>query len=324
MPSSPQSTASSSAEPAISKQLSMTKLTWSLLVVLSVLWGGSFFFIEVALRSFPTLTVVFARVALAACALHLYVLATGKQMTRNPQHWRWFFVMGFLNNFIPFTLIVWGQSHISGGLASILNATTPISAVLLAHFFTKDEPMTTNKLMGVVLGLVGVIVLVGPTSLQSTSNNLLAQLAIIVAGISYSLAGIYARRFKGLPTTVVAAGMLTGSSVMMLPLSLIIDQPWQLRPELLSVLALCALAIVSTAAAYLIYFYILAAAGATNVLLVTLLVPVSAVLLGVLILGEALEPLMLAGMSLILLGLLAVDGRLLTFLPKRLKTIFVR
>jgi drug/metabolite transporter (DMT)-like permease len=302
----------------------MTKLTWSLLVVLSVLWGGSFFFIEVALRSFPTLTVVFARVALAACALHLYVLATGKQMTRNPQHWRWFFVMGFLNNFIPFTLIVWGQSHISGGLASILNATTPISAVLLAHFFTKDEPMTANKLMGVVLGLVGVIVLVGPTSLQSTSNNLLAQLAIIVAGISYSLAGIYARRFKGLPTTVVAAGMLTGSSVMMLPLSLIIDQPWQLRPELLSVLALCALAIVSTAAAYLIYFYILAAAGATNVLLVTLLVPVSAILLGVLILGEALEPLMLAGMSLILLGLLAVDGRLLTFLPKRLKTIFVR
>ncbi|MEM6431973.1 MAG: DMT family transporter [Deinococcota bacterium] len=319
----PTSAANSSPQPAPENHLSMTKLTWSLLVVLSILWGGSFFFIEVALRSLPTLTVVFARVALAACALHLYVLATGKQMPTTLKHWRWFFVMGFLNNFVPFTLIVWGQSHISGGLASILNATTPISAVLLAHFFTKDEPMTANKMMGVILGLVGVVVLMGPTSLQG-GRNLLAQLAIIAAGISYSFAGIYARRFKGLPTTVIAAGMLTASSVMMLPLSLIIDQPWQLRPELLSVLALCALAIISTAAAYLIYFYILAVAGATNVLLVTLLVPVSAVLLGVMILGETLEPLMLAGMSLILLGLLAVDGRLLTFLPKRLKTIFVR
>ncbi|MEM7735756.1 MAG: DMT family transporter [Deinococcota bacterium] len=323
MTSPPKSAANSSPQSALTQQLSMTKLTWSLLVTLSILWGGSFFFIEVALRSLPTLTVVFGRVALAACALHLYVLATGKRMPTTLTYWRGFLVMGCLNNFVPFILSVWGQSYISGGLASILNATTPISAVLLAHFFTKDEPMTTNKLMGVVLGLLGVVVLVGPTSLQG-SSNLLAQLAIIASGISYSFAGIYARRFKGLPTTVIAAGMLTGSSIMMLPLSLMIDQPWQLRPELVSVLALCALAIISTAAAYLIYFYILAVAGATNVLLVALLAPVSAILLGVVILGEALGPLMLAGMSLILLGLLAVDGRLLSFLPKRLKTIFVR
>ncbi len=292
------------------KQLSMNGLTWGLLILLSVRWGGSFFFVELALRDLPTLTIVFTRVTLAALALHLYVLATGQRMPTDLKLWTAFFVMGLINNFIPFSLIVWGQVYIESGLASILNATTPIFAVLLAHFLTQDERMTSNKLAGVILGLAGVIVLIGPESLQGLGSNVWAQLAVISAGVSYAFAGIYGRRFKGVSTTFTATGMLTGSAVMMLPVALIFDRPWTLQPSTLSVVGIIALALLSTAAAYLIYFYILSKAGATNVLLVTLLIPASAILLGVVVLGEQLHWTAYTGMVLIFLGLLAVDGRL--------------
>ena len=289
----------------------MNRLTWALLILLSILWGGSFFFVELALRDLPTLTIVFARVTLAALALHLYVLATGQRMPADQKLWIAFFIMGLINNFIPFSLIVWGQVYIESGLASILNATTPIFTVVLAHFLTQDERMTSNKLTGVILGLAGVIVLIGPESLQGLGSNVWAQLAVIGAGISYAFAGIYGRQFKGVSTTFTATGMLTGSAVMMLPMALIFDQPWTLQASMISVIGVIALALLSTAAAYLIYFYILSEAGATNVLLVTLLVPASAILLGVFVLGEQLHWTAYAGMTLILMGLLAVDGRLL-------------
>ena len=292
-------------------QLTMTGRSWALLVLLSLLWGGSFFFVELALRDLPPLTVVFGRVALAALTLHLYVLLTGKRMPTDPELWCAFFVMGLLNNLLPFTLIVWGQVYIEGGLASILNATTPIFTVVLAHFLTSDERMTANKVAGVCLGLVGVAVLIGPEALGGVGGNVLAQLAVIAAAVSYAFAGIYGRRFKGVPTTFTATGMLTGSAVMMLPLALGLEPPWHLRPDTVTVLAVLGLALLSTVAAYLIYFYILSVAGATNVLLVTLLIPVSAVLLGTLVLGERLHWTAFVGMALILTGLLAVDGRVM-------------
>ena len=291
--------------------LTMTGRSWALLVLLSLLWGGSFFFVELALRDLPPLTVVFGRVALAALTLHLYVLLTGKRMPTDPKLWCAFFVMGLLNNLLPFTLIVWGQVYIEGGLASILNATTPIFTVVLAHFLTSDERMTANKVAGVCLGLVGVAVLIGPEALGGVGGNVLAQLAVIAAAVSYAFAGIYGRRFKGVPTTFTATGMLTGSAVMMLPLALGLEPPWHLRPDTVTVLAVLGLALLSTVAAYLIYFYILSVAGATNVLLVTLLIPVSAVLLGALVLGERLHWTAFVGMALILIGLLAVDGRVM-------------
>ena len=290
-------------------ELNMTGRSWVLLVLLSLLWGGSFFFVELALRDLPPLTVVLGRVVLAALALHLYVLLRGKRMPTDPKLWRAFFAMGLLNNLLPFTLIVWGQVYIEGGLASILNATTPIFTVMLAHFLTNDERMTPNKVTGVCLGLVGVTVLIGPEALGGVGGNVLAQLAVIAAAVCYALAGIYGRRFKGVPTTFTATGMLTGTAVMMVPLAFVLEQPWRLRPDSVTVLAVLGLALLSTAAAYLIYFYILSVAGATNVLLVTLLIPVSAVLLGVLILGERLHWTAFVGMALILTGLLAVDGR---------------
>ena len=299
------------------KQLTMSKSTWLLLLLLSILWGGSYFFSEIALRDLPPLTVVLGRSTLAAVALHLYLLFTGRRMPSDIKLWGAFFVMGLINNLLPFTLIVWGLVHIESGLASILNATTPIFTVILAHFLTRDERMTPNKVMGVALGLIGVVVLIGPESLSGLGRQALAQLAVVGAGVSYALGSIYGRRFRGIPAVLTTTGMLTGTATMMLPLTLIVDKPWRYYPSQLTLAAVIALALLSTAAAYLIYFRILAEAGATNVLLVTLLIPVSAIVLGALVLGERLHWSAFAGMGLILSGLLAVDGRVVKVLQRR-------
>lgn len=221
--------------------------------------------------------------------------------------------MGALNNFIPFTLIFWGQAEITSGLASILNATTPLWTAVLAHFLTQDERMSGNKLAGVAFGLTGVIGMIGPAALSGVGLNVLAQLAVLGAAISYGFAGIFGRCFKrlGVNPLVTAAGQLTGTTVMMLPVALIADQPWTLPSLSLTTYgAVAGLALLCTAVAYVIYFRLLASAGATNLLLVTFLIPVSALVLGITILGETLEPRQLAGMVLIGLGLAAIDGRL--------------
>lgn len=209
---------------------SMTPLEWLLLLTLSVLWGGSFFFGEVALDELPPLTLVLGRVGLAAIALNLVVLVAGHQMPRDAKLWGAFLIMGALNSFIPFSLIFWGQTEITSGLASILNATTPLWTVVLAHLLTKDERLSRNKLAGIVFGLVGVVVMIGPAALGGVSLNVLAQLAVLGAALSYGFAGVFGRRFKrvGVNPLVTAAGQLTGSTIMMLPVALIADQPWTL------------------------------------------------------------------------------------------------
>ncbi len=283
---------------------------WGLLVGLSMLWGGSFFFAEVALAELPPFTIVFARVGIAAVALALLVRALGQRMPREPRLWGAFLVMGALNNVIPFSLIVTGQTRIAGGLAAILNATTPLFTVLLAHLLTGDEKLTAPRLAGVLLGLAGVTVVIGARALGGLGLDIVAQLAVLGAAVSYALAGLYGRRFKDTPPLITAAGQVTASAVLMLPIVLIADRPWTLAAPGLTTWAMIAgLALLSTAAAYVIYFRVLATAGATNLLLVTFLIPVSAILLGVLILGERLEARQLAGMALIGLGLAAIDGR---------------
>ena len=225
--------------------------------------------------------------------------------------------MGAINNFIPFSLILWGQTHIASGLASILNATTPLFTVVLAHLLTTDEKLTPGRLAGVTSGLAGVAVMIGAEALQGLSTNVVAQLAVLGAALSYAFAGIFGRRFKDLAPLVTATGQVTASTVLILPVALIIDQPWTgAPPGVITWGALAGLALLSTALAYIIYFQILAASGATNLLLVTFLIPVSAILLGGLILGERLEPKHFAGMALIGLGLALIDGRLLRFRRK--------
>jgi len=288
----------------------MNARLWTLLVALSVVWGGSFFFVEIALAAFEPLTIVFGRVSLAAVALLIFVYASGERMPMNVKAWGGFLLMGVLNNVIPFTLIVWGQTRIDSGLASILNATTPLFTIVLAHFLTTDERMTMAKTIGIVLGITGVAVLIGPGALADLGGQVLGKLAILGAALSYGFAAIFGRRLSRYPTSVAATGMLIGSTVMMAPLMFAFEHPLQAAPDAYALSAIIAIALFSTAAAYLMYFHILAWAGATNLALVTFLIPPTALGLGVVFLDEALTVNALAGLTLIGLGLAAVDGRL--------------
>jgi len=303
--------------PTSSAPLNMTAFEWGLLLTLSVLWGGSFFFAEVALVDFPPMTVVAVRVILGAAILHLVLVVIGKPARLPMKLWGAFIAMGLLNNVIPFSLIVWGQVHIASGLASILNATTPLVGLIVAHLMTRDEKITGAKAAGIIIGFAGVAVMIGSSALETLGTEVWAQLAILGATLSYSFAAVFGKRFKALPPTTAAAGQLTGSAIVMIPLVCLIDQPWTLpQPSAQSMLALVGIAVFSTALAYVIVFRILQSAGAVNLLLVTFLVPVSAITMGVLILGESLTPDEIIGMALIGVGLVCVDGRLLRQVKK--------
>ncbi len=287
-------------------------VAWALILLLGLIWGGSFFFARVAVLEVSPFTLVFLRLFLAALALHIYLHGRFELYATLRTHWRSFLAMGFINNALPHTLIFFGQTEIGAGLASILNATTPIWTVLIANRWTTDEKLTPAKIAGCLMGFAGTAVLIGPGVTAAASVPFWALILPILAAISYGVAGTYGKRFRGLPAPVSATGQLTASSLIMLPVSLFADQPWALpAPSTHAVLAILALALLSTAFAYLLYFRILALAGATNASLVTLVVPPSAILLGALFLGERLEATDLIGMLLIGLGLVLLDGRLL-------------
>ena len=291
----------------------MGPLEWSLLVALGALWGGSFFFAKVAVAEVPPLTLVFYRVALAALALLLYLRIRGIALPGGTGVWRAFFVMGLINNVVPFSLLFWGQERLDAGLASILNATMPLFTVLVAHRFTTDEPITTGKLAGVLLGFGGVAVMLGGGLGAAPAGPPLAMLAVLGAATSYAFASVYGRHFRhlGVRPDQVAFGQLTASSVMMLPVVLLrgpIPDPAGLSGSVL--IAVVALALASTALAYILYFRVLSTGGAVNISLVTLLVPVTAILLGALFLGERLQWQAWAGMILIGIGLATIDSRL--------------
>lgn len=257
---------------------------------------------------------VTARVAGAACILLVALRALGLRLPREGRVWGAFLVMGLLNNVVPFTLIVWGQTQIASGVAAILNASTPVFAVIFAHFLTTDEQMTGQRLGGVMLGLGGVTLMVGGSAVEAMGGEVVAKLAVLGAAVSYALAGIFGRRLRamGVAPMASATGQLVMSSLILIPLALLVDRPWTLSMPGGAVFgALAGIAAFSTALAYVIYFRLLATAGATNLLLVTLLVPVTAILLGVAFLGEVLTPRHLVGMALIAAGLAVIDGRLL-------------
>jgi drug/metabolite transporter (DMT)-like permease len=229
-------------------------------------------------------------------------------------------VLALLNNALPFTLFGWGQTHIASGLASILNATTPIWGVLVAHVFLHDERMTPRKIAGILLGFAGVATMIGPALLADIGSNALAQLACITASLCYALAAVWARRFRrmGLSPMSVTTGQLSAGALMMLPVALLVDQPWtQALPPLSAWGAIVALALLCTAFGYVLYFRLIDSAGATNALLVTLLVPPVAILLGGVFLNESLAPQDFLGLALIALGLAAIDGRLLRVFGRR-------
>ena len=286
---------------------------WAMLLLLSFLWGGSFFFISVAVSELPPFTLVTMRVGLAAVTLWLVLLVSGYPIPKSPEVWRAFVMMGLLGNALPFSLIAWGQTHIGAGLASIINATTPIFTILIAGAFLSDEHITPRKMLGITAGLAGVIVLIGPSALLELGTNTMAQLAVIGAAVSYSCATVFGRRFKamGISPLDTAVGQVTASTIILLPVVWFIDKPLQLaNPSLQVWLSILALAIFSTAFAYILFFRILSSSGATNVVLVTFLAPVTASLLGWLMLDEQLQAKHFIGMACIGLGLAIIDGRL--------------
>jgi drug/metabolite transporter (DMT)-like permease len=288
----------------------MNAWTWGLLVLLGLIWGGSFFFARIAVHYVPPLTLVFLRLFLAALALHVYIAGRFDIYPILKARWREFLILGLINNALPHALIFFGQTRIGAGLAAILNATTPIWTVLIANYFTSDEKLSSAKIAGCLVGLAGTIVLIGPGISTGSEAPLWALLLPVLAAVSYGFAATYGKRFRDVPAPVTSAGQLTASSLIALPLSLLADRPWTLAiPPLDAIFAILALALLSTAFGYILYFRIMATAGATNASLVTLLVPPSAILLGVLFLGERLSAAEYAGMALIGFGLVILDGR---------------
>jgi drug/metabolite transporter (DMT)-like permease len=285
---------------------------WGVLLLLSVLWGGSFFFLAVALKELPPITIMLLRVALGALPLLAFLSLRGERLPASLRIWGMFLILGLLNNALPFVLYAYAQLRIESGLASILNATTPLWGVLVAHFYTRDERATSAKIAGVLLGFAGVAVMIGTGA--RLDGEALAILMCLGATLSYAVAAVYSRRFRplGVPPLTVATGQLIGASLLLLPLSLLIEQPWTIpTPSAATWWAIAGFALICTSFAYWLYFRLLETAGATNALLVTFLIPVTAILLGALALGEVLEGRHYAGMTLIALGLAAIDGRLL-------------
>ena len=292
----------------------MNRSDWLTLIALALIWGAAFLFISVAVHEVAPLTYVWLRLTMAAGAMWLFLWWRGESAGLPRRVWGSILVLALFSNAIPFVLFGWGQTHIASGLAAILNATTPIWGVVVAHLFTHDEKLSGRKLAGVVLGFAGVTVMIGPALLGSLGSNVFAQLACVTAALCYAFAGVWARRYRGmgLSPISVTTGQLTAGALVMLPVALLVDQPWlDALPSLKAIGAIAALAVVCSAFAYILYFRLIERAGATNALLVTLLVPPVAIFFGSLVLHEVIDPRDFAGLGLIALGLAAIDGRLL-------------
>ncbi len=288
----------------------MPPVEWALLVVLALLWGGSFFFAKVAIAILPPLTLVLLRVAPAALTLALVLRGHGRPLPRDPRVWVAFAVMAALNNVLPFSLIFWGQTRIASGLAAILNATTPLFAVLLGQVLTRGERLSPQRVVALLLGFAGVVTMMGASAWQRLDRDLVAELAVLAGAFCYAGAGIFGRRFRQLPPAVTAAGQLIAATCLILPLALAVDGlDWLPRASPRLVAAVAGLSLLSTALGYVIYFRLLRAVGAVNLLLVTFLIPVTAVALGAVFLGERVDLAQGVGMALISIGLAVIDGR---------------
>ncbi|MEM8552439.1 MAG: DMT family transporter [Pseudomonadota bacterium] len=293
--------------------LRMDALSWGMLFTLAVLWGGTFLLVEVILIQMPVMTLVALRVSLAAVTAWAVILATGTALPASASVWLPLLFLGVINNVIPFSLIVWAQTEVTAGFASILNATTPLWTALIAAVALSDERLTAAKITGIFAGVAGVAVMVGPSALPGGNAPLVHQLAILIATISYAFSAVFARRFArlGVPLLAIAAGQLTGSSLVLVPLAAAVDGPAAaFGAGALVWSAVVVSAVFCTTCAYLLYFSVIRRAGATNAALVTVLVPVVAILGGVTLLGEPLTAQQFWGMAMVAAGLAVMDGRL--------------
>ena len=296
-----------------SPQKTISTQAWIELLALSFIWGGSFLTVRIALDEIGPLTVVAHRTGWAMLILWAYVIWRRLRLPKDARTWAAFLVMGLLNNVIPFSLMAWGQLYIESGLTSILNAVTAVFGVIAAALFFKDEKLTSRKAIGVLLGFFGVATAIGLSSLVAFDLRSLGQIAVLGGALSYAVAGVWARKMLGhLAPQVAAMGMVTGATIIMVPFAWIVEGPMRLDLQPSTWVAIAYYAIVATALAYLLYYRVLAMAGSGNLMLCTLLVAPVAIVLGALVLNEALEPRALIGFAILALGLIILDGRLLS------------
>ena len=286
-----------------SAPLHMGTREWLLLGTLSILWGCSFLFVELALRDIPVFTVALGRTGIAAAFLLLLLAATRSPLLPLLQRWREFILLGALRAAIPMSLIVWAQTRIDSGVAGILNSTSPLFTMVIAHVLTTDDRLTRQKVVGCLIGMVGVIVMIGMEFLSELGNGIAGQLAMLGATCSYGFAAVYGRRFDTGSNTASAAGMLCGATLLILPVALVIDRPWTFSPGVHSISALFGLALLSTAIAFVVWFRLITTAGPSNTSLVTFLIPFTALGFGILLLGEKPSLGSLLGLVIILVGL---------------------
>src|SRR5262245_58509116 len=301
--------------PAIRRQMGARQ--WLLLLVLGTIWGGSFFFNALALKGgLPPLTIVALRVAGGTAFLWAALLMLGFRPPKGLRQWSDLMVLAVINNIVPFTLIIWGQRDIASGVAAILNATVPFFTIIVAHQFTRDEPLATKQVAGVAVALGGIGCMVGLDAVSGLCRNVIGEFTVLGAALCYGFAGVWGRRLAHHPPLVTSASQTLVSSAVMLPLALLVDGPAALASASGASLlvAILGLGLLCTAIGYVLFFEILRTSGAGNVSLVTLIVPVNATLLGTLVLGEPLLARHIVGIAAVALGLALIDGRL----PRRL------
>lgn len=290
-------------------QKTISGRAWAEMLLLGVLWGGSFLSIRIALNELPVIATVLHRTGWAMVVLWGIVILMRLPIPKDPKTWGAFLVMGVLNNIIPFGLMSWGQLHIETGLTSILNATTAIFGVIVAALVFADERLTLRRGIGVSIGFGGVVIAIGLDSFAQFDLRSTAQLAVLGGTLSYAIAGAWARsHLQGLPPQLAAAGMLTGSTVLLLPAAIWFEGPIRFDLSLATWGVIFYYAVFATAGAYLLYYRVLSAAGSGNLMLVTLLIPPVAIVLGALVLEETLKPQAYIGFALLGLGLLILNG----------------
>jgi len=293
--------------------LRLGALEWGLIALQSMLWGSSYFFIAIVQPELPAFTIAALRTIPASAALLLIVLSLGYRLPATLAEWRLFIAFSAFNTVLPFILIVWGQARATGGMAAILNATAPLFGIFLAHLLTHDEKLSWNKLAGILVGIAGVGVLVGYDFAVGSSADVLARLALLAAPLCYVCANIFVRtRLGHYPAFVVAAMQMVGAIFVAFPLAIAIDQPWMLpAPSLKALGAIASMGIFGSALAALCHFTVLQRAGATNASLVTLIMPLTPIVLGGVFLGDRLSPRDMLGALIIAAALIIIDGRAL-------------
>jgi drug/metabolite transporter (DMT)-like permease len=279
-------------------------LAWLILILLGSIWGASYLFIKVGGAEIPPFTFVAGRTLIAALALLIVLCARKESLPRSRREWMPLIAMGIFNGVIPYTLITWGETHITSGLAAILTAAMPLFTVILAHFWTHDERLTLGKILGVVIGFLGVIILFLPELRQGIQIEFWGEFAVVAAAASYAIAALVARKYlHGVSHVVASTGQLDTAALWMIPLSLAFDNPLALHPSRAAIGSLAILALLGTAVAYILYYWLIEHTGATRTALVTYLIPITGVMWGALLLSESVEWDVLIGLAFIIVGI---------------------